>query len=37
MRSQPPNSPDFNVLDMRFFNSIQSCQEQESPNSLDDN
>jgi len=27
MRCQPPNSPDLNVLDLGFFNSIQSLQD----------
>ncbi|KAF0701538.1 Aste57867_8012 [Aphanomyces stellatus] len=28
--NQPPNSPDFNVLDLGYFNSIQSLQHQKS-------
>ena len=36
MRNQPPNSPDFNVLDFGFFNSIQSRQYQEAPTSIDE-
>ena len=36
MKNQPPNSPDFNVLDLGFFNSIQSLQHQETPNSIDE-
>ncbi len=36
IRSQPPNSPDFNVLDLGFFNSIQSLQYQEAPKSIED-
>ena len=35
-RYQPPNSPDFNVLDLGFFNSIQSLQYQEAPTSIDE-
>ena len=35
-RYQPPNSPDFNVLDLVFFNSIQSLQYQEAPASIDE-
>ena len=26
MMNQPPNSPDLNVLDLGFFNAIQSLQ-----------
>lgn len=33
---QSPNSPDFNVLDLGFFNSIQSLQHQASPKTIDD-
>lgn len=33
---QPPNSPDLNVLDLGFFNAIQSLQHQESPKSIDE-
>ena len=33
---QPPNSPDLNVLDLGFFNSIQSIQYQESPANVDE-
>lgn len=33
---QPPNSPDFNVLDLGYFNSIQSIQYQSSPKNIDD-
>ena len=36
MRNQPPNSPDFNVLDLGFFNSIQSLQYQEAPTSINE-
>lgn len=35
-KSQPPNSPDFNVLDLGFFNSIQSLQHEASPNTIDE-
>lgn len=34
--NQPPNSPDFNVLDLGFFNAIQSLQHQQSPKTIDD-
>lgn len=33
---QPPNSPDFNVLDLGFFNAIQSLQHQQSPKDIDE-
>jgi hypothetical protein len=36
LRCQPPNSPDFNVLDLGFFNSIQSLQQQKSANTIDE-
>jgi hypothetical protein len=36
LRCQPPNSPDFNVLDLGFFNSIQSLQQQKSANSVEE-
>ena len=32
---QPPNSPDLNVLDLGYFNSIQSLQEEEAPTDID--
>ena len=32
---QPPNSPDLNVLDLGFFNSIQSLQQRERCTSID--
>lgn len=35
-KSQPPNSPDLNVLDLGFFNSIQSLQHEASPNTIDE-
>ncbi|XP_058775250.1 uncharacterized protein LOC131649505 [Vicia villosa] len=36
MTCQPPNSPDLNILDLGFFNAIQSLQYKESPKSIDD-
>ena len=33
---QPPNSPDFNVLDLGFFTSIQSLQHQSCPTNTND-
>ncbi|KAL4587630.1 hypothetical protein LXL04_000502 [Taraxacum kok-saghyz] len=33
---QPPNSPDLNVLDLEFFRSIQSLQEQEVLGTIDE-
>ncbi|XP_058745183.1 uncharacterized protein LOC131617899 [Vicia villosa] len=33
---QPPNSPDLNVLDLGFFNAIQSLQQMEVTNSADE-
>ncbi len=35
-RCQPPNSPDMNVLDLGYFNSIQSLQHKKVPRSIDD-
>lgn len=35
-KSQPPNSPDLNILDLGFFNSIQSLQHEASPKTIDD-
>ena len=35
LKSQPPNSPDHNVLDLGFFNAIQTLQHQASPQSVD--
>ncbi|XP_031124382.1 uncharacterized protein LOC116027098 [Ipomoea triloba] len=32
---QPPNSPDMNVLDLRFFRALQSLQHQEAPRNVD--
>ncbi|KAH9151131.1 hypothetical protein AeRB84_006185 [Aphanomyces euteiches] len=34
--SQPPNSPDFNVLDLGFFNSIQSLQHRKLTRTIDE-
>ena len=36
VRPQPPNSPDFNVLDLGFFNSIQSLKNREDPKNIDE-
>ena len=33
---QPPNSPDLNVLDLGFFNSIQSLQHQTAPTNIEE-
>ncbi|KAF7127220.1 hypothetical protein RHSIM_Rhsim11G0002500 [Rhododendron simsii] len=33
---QPPNSLDLNVLDLGYFNSIQSLQHQEAPTTIDE-
>ena len=33
---QPANSPDLNVLDLGFFNAIQSLQYKESPTTVDE-
>ena len=33
---QLANSPDFNVLDLEFFNTIQSLQYKESPTTVDE-
>ena len=33
---QPPNSPDFNVLDLGFFHSIQSLKDREDPKNIDE-
>lgn len=35
-RCQPPYSPDFNVLNLGFFNSIQALQYQYAPKTIDD-
>ena len=34
--NQPPNSPDTNILDLGFFNPIQSLQDRTTLNSMDD-
>jgi len=36
LSNQPPNSPDFNVNDLGFFNAIQSLQNQQSLKNIDD-
>ncbi|VFQ84330.1 unnamed protein product [Cuscuta campestris] len=36
LKFQPPNSPDLNVLDLGFFRSIDSVQDQTAPRSLTD-
>lgn len=36
LRNQPANSPDLNVLDLGFFNSIQALQYRAAPRDLDD-
>ncbi len=36
MRCQPPNSPDTNILDLGFFNSIQSLQHEYAPITVDE-
>ncbi|KAF0685854.1 Aste57867_22306 [Aphanomyces stellatus] len=36
LASQPPMSPDFNVLDLGFFNAIQSLQHQKVTRSVED-
>jgi hypothetical protein len=33
---QPPNSPDLNVLDLRFFAAIQALFEKGTPNNIND-
>ncbi|TBU11490.1 DDE-like endonuclease [Hamiltosporidium tvaerminnensis] len=35
-KAQPANSPDLNVLDLGFFNSIQSLQHEASPHTIDE-
>jgi len=35
-KAQLTNSPDLNVLDLGFFNSIQSLQHEASPNTIDE-
>lgn len=34
--AQPPNSPDTNILDLGFFNSIQSLQDRTTPSTVDE-
>lgn len=34
--AQPPNSPDTNILDLGFFNSIQSLQDRTTPRTVDE-
>lgn len=36
LQFQPPNSPDLNILDLGFFNSIQAIQHQHQPKNLDE-
>ena len=36
LRRQPANSPDLNVLDLGFFNAIQSLQYQTASGTIDD-
>ncbi|KAH9114660.1 hypothetical protein AeMF1_011275 [Aphanomyces euteiches] len=36
VRCQPPNSPDLNVLDLGYFNAIQSLQYTKSPTTIDE-
>ena len=36
VKNQPPNSPDFNVLDLGFFNSIQSLQYQKATRTIEE-
>ena len=36
LRFQPPNSPDLNVLDLRFFRAIQSLQYQKDARTIDE-
>lgn len=36
LKYQPPNSPDFNALDLGFFNAIQALQHQHAPNDIDE-
>jgi hypothetical protein len=33
---QPPNSPDFNILDLGFFNAIQSLQQRQRLTNIDE-
>ena len=34
--NQPPNSPDMNVLDLGYFNAIQSLQHKAAPQNIDE-
>ncbi|XP_054778177.1 uncharacterized protein LOC129286184 [Prosopis cineraria] len=34
--SQPPNSPDLNILDLGYFKAIQVLQHHEAPKTIDD-
>lgn len=36
LKPQPANSPDFNILDLGFFNSIQSLQHEAAPNTINE-
>ena len=36
IRNQPANSPDVNVLDQGFFNSIQAIQHKKAPRTIDE-
>ena len=36
LTNQPANSPDLNLVDLGFFNSVQAAQERASVNTLDD-
>jgi len=36
LMQQPPNSPELNVLDLGFFNSIQSLMDTRSPKTIQD-
>jgi hypothetical protein len=35
LKCQPPQSPDFNVLDLGFFNAIQSLQQQKKAETIE--
>ena len=36
LKCQPPNSPNLNLLDVGFFNSIQYLQHKSSPKTIDE-
>jgi len=36
LKNQPPNSPDLNILDLGFFNTIQSLQYEKAPRGIDE-